>query len=79
LKSHRYIYATNLSEILTLKEKPMAHLLFSLPGGAEWIVILFFITLPVALLYLVIKYGIKNGMKSAIKDALREMKRDGEI
>ena len=24
-------------KILSLKEKPMAHLLFSLPGGAEWI------------------------------------------
>ena len=57
----------------------MTELLLSLPGGSEWIIILFFIILPVAILYFAIKYGMKFGMKSAIKDAIREMKRDGEI
>jgi hypothetical protein len=57
----------------------MMQLLLSMPGGSEWVILLFFIALPVTILYFAIKYGIKYGMKSSIKDAVREMKKNGEI
>ena len=52
----------------------MPTLLFSMPGGAEWIVLLFSI-LPLVVLYLVVKYTVKT----SIKEAIKELKKEGVI
>jgi type VI protein secretion system component VasF len=53
----------------------MSTLLLSLPGGAEWIIIIGIMVVPVMLMYVVLKYS----LKSAIKEAIKELKKEGQI
>jgi hypothetical protein len=63
------------TEPLFLLKIFMSTLLLSLPGGAEWIIIIGIMVVPVMLLYFVLKYS----LKSAIKEAIMELKKEGQI
>ena len=56
----------------------MRHILFSMPGGAEWIILVFGLILPIAAAYIIYNLA-KKGIKSAIKEAIEELKQEGKL
>ncbi len=62
----------------TFPKKPMRHLLFSMPGGAEWIILVFGLLLPAVAIYILYNLA-KRGMKTAIKEAIEELKQEGKL
>ena len=67
---------------LSCKKNTMHQLLLSMPGGAEWILILlffiFFIGTPVAIGFILFRL-LKSNLKSTIRETIEEMKAEGRI
>jgi hypothetical protein len=76
------LYATFWRIFLSCQKNTMHTLLLSLPGGAEWIlivlVILIFIATPV-IIGLVLFRLLRSGIKSAIRETIEEMKAEGRL
>lgn len=56
----------------------MLQILFSLPGGAEWIILVFGLIIPAAAIYIIYNLA-KRGVKSAVKEAIEELKQEGKL
>ncbi|MCU0379876.1 MAG: hypothetical protein MUE58_01680 [Chitinophagaceae bacterium] len=56
----------------------MNTLLFSMPGGTEWIILVFGLILPIAAAYIIYNLA-RKGIKSAVKEAIEELKQEGKI
>jgi hypothetical protein len=70
--------ATSKGKIHTFRKSIMNTLLFSMPGGTEWIILVFGLILPIAAAYIIYNLA-RKGIKSAVKEAIEELKQEGKI